>query len=334
MSTPMVSAADSATRLEFRLNAEDWEGLYDQLEVWRADLGDGGPYHEITAESFLPAYVPADADGALLYPGPLVNLVGTTLDLLVGERVLQISFTGTDPFTYSSAASVIVAQSYGLLLAKVLAPGVLRLETVQAGAVALLQVMGGDAAPLLGLSYETPTNTGNGRDPRIPLIAGKTRYVFVDPRGNTAFLYKIRFRDSHQEIVSPFSAPFSSESSTNLDPSALVRGFLKLADYQGRPLRYAEVLINNTFQGMASGDFTVMGTSESKTTDENGYVEFFLVRGAEVSVAVAGTALVRTIIVPTDPEVESFNLFDPTNALPDVFTVKVPDIAFGARRSL
>jgi hypothetical protein len=60
-------------------------------------------------------------------------------------------------------------------------------------------------------------------------------------------------------------------------------------------------------------------------------VEFILPRGQKVTVAVAGTSLVRTITVP---DRESFNLFDPDIADDDVFKVQVPLLVMAERRSL
>jgi hypothetical protein len=59
-----------------------------------------------------------------------------------------------------------------------------------------------------------------------------------------------------------------------------------------------------------------------------------LVRGTKITVAIAGTDIVRDIDVPTDAAVSSFNLLDPTKGTNDAFKVQVPVFEYAARRSL
>jgi len=76
------------------------------------------------------------------------------------------------------------------------------------------------------------------------------------------------------------------------------------------------------------------GTDLVGTTDRDGHVEFMLVRGQSISVAVVGTDLIRTFTVPVDLTVLSFQLLDPTLSSNDVFRVQVPTLVYAERRTL
>ena len=103
----------------------------------------------------------------------------------------------------------------------------------------------------------------------------------------------------------------------------------------GRPLAYREVSVYPADLGELVEDKLVAGGPKENSTDANGHVEFLLVRGAAITVAISGTSIVRDIVVPTDTTVTVFGLLDPSvGPQDDVFVVQRPDIIYAERRSL
>jgi hypothetical protein len=88
-----------------------------------------------------------------------------------------------------------------------------------------------------------------------------------------------------------------------------------------------------TVHSLAIGEMVVDFSDQRLHTDENGYCSLLLLRGVPVSVGIAGTALVRDITPPSDPTVQSFNLFDPSVGTDDAFSVQVPEINIAERQN-
>lgn len=244
------------------------------------------------------------------------------------------SGTAGDPIHYSLAASQIQAQSQGLLRSYVDSSGELVVQTVEPGTGAALRVVGGDTAPLLGLPTQEPDSLVYGHDARVPLIHGQQLYTFIDLQGSAENYYKTRFRNTQTESLSEFSAPFSVKTTIGVSPARLIRGVLDLVDMAGIPLANRQVLIKSNYAGEMVEGMNLAGTSQGKLTDARGHVEFMLVRGVSITVAIHGTNLVRDITVPTDSALVSFNLLDPKIGTDDVFRVQVPELDYAVRRSL
>ncbi len=329
----------SLVRLDIRVDPASWQNTFDVLEVWRSRMTEDGPFDELTAADYAPARVPASGGDRPVFfeSGPLVNLVGLSLDLLVDEvKPLSFVFTGVNPLTFSNAAAQIAFGGQNLLQSWVV-NGRLVLETVRTGVGASLRVVGGDAAPLLRLATEEPLCLATGCAARIPLVPGVERYSFDDPNGREHYTYTTRFRNRGTGVVSALSRPVTHAA--GVDPANVVRGWLRLADTSGRPLGSTRVLVDNAFKGtMAMGQFgepfLVAGGAQAALTNDRGYVEFLLVRGLQLTVSIGGTSLFRDVVVPTDPAVTSFNLMDPTLSTDDLFSVQVPALDYMARRSL
>lgn len=323
-----------ATSLSITVDPLAWEGLFDSLEVWRSRSGDAGPFEPLTGAGWTPARIPASIIG---YPtttsdGPYASISSLELHLLVNERTeVSISFSAPGPLLYSLAATQINAQASGLIHAFVFDNNLV-LETLQPGSGASLRVVGGDAAPLLGLPTTEPESVSSGLDARIPLIHGQNQYAFVDVNGSSDFSYRTRFYNASTGLHSPFGLPFAGRT-IGVSASSLIRGFVRVTDTQGRP-PIQKVLIYNRFGGTQVEGRTIVGGSLEALTDETGYVAFSLVRGSLITVALAGSDLVRDVTVPTDPTLDSFDLLDPTLGKNDVFNVQRPNLDFAVRRSL
>jgi hypothetical protein len=326
-------------QLNLRAQGSDWIGLFDHLEVWRSVLGADGPYTEMTAASWLPPTFPPDLYGQVppspAVVGPQVPIEGLVLNLLLDEETpITITFTGLTSLTFSQAATQITAQGEGLLVAFVWMDGRLVLTSMEPGNKAILHILGGNAAPLLGLPTTSSSTVAYGKDARLELIRGQELYQFIDYHGDPDFWYKTRFRQALTGNVSDFSLPFAASSASIVDTSTLIIGTVDLIDAQGKPVQNREVSLYTRFGGAVAGTDGVIPRDIRQLTDENGHAEFSLVRGLQVTVAVAGTQLVRDITVPTDMSLSSFGLLDPGVGSNDVFVVQVPNVDYVVRRSL
>jgi hypothetical protein len=338
VSLSVEAAQAQSTRLEIAAREQDWLGSFDVLEVWRSRDTQSGPYEELTSDLYRPARIPKNSADppALPVVGHLAYLTGKTLSLLLFEtEQLDITFLGADPLSFSAAASQITSKSAGRLTSYVTDEGVLVIETRTPGTGASLRVLESEAAPILRLSTEEPECLSYGQDARIPLIGGQEVYSFTDQLGSGLYFYKTRFRSTSPQAVSAFSEAFSVGYVTSIDQKYLAYGQLTLIGIDGAPIKGQQVRIYSPFSGIAFEGFNVAGSDVIKRTDEEGFVEFQLVRGQKVSVAIMGTDLVRDIIVPTDPDIKRFNLLDPAvGEGEDIFVVQVPSLIYAERRTL
>lgn len=332
------AASTEIVQLQILVKREDYEDLFDQIEVWRSRTSIRGPYEELTADKWRPARIPKLAGDR---PTPAVTgrsviIAGLTLQLRVGESEdLVVTFTGSNPLTYSECATQITLQGNSKVAAYVDEDGTLVVESTEPGTGAVLRVVGGDAAALLGMPVTEPDNLAYGRDARIPIKVGTESYLFTDVRGSDAYYYKTRFRNRISLGVSEFSQPFSLGQALGISAANIVCGTLDLVGTDGKPLRNREVVVFNRYQGDLVEDKFVAGHGENKLTDSNGHVEFNLVRGSHMTVIISGTDVARNIIVPTDENVVIFSLLAPDVATQDDgFVVQVPDVVYAERRSL
>lgn len=334
MNQPVSLATRQRFELDFFIASTDWQGAFDRLEVWRSRLTAEGPYEALHADTWSSAVLPPGAVSPASGTGPSVFISGLTLELLVGEtQPVVVTFTGTNPLTFAQAATQIAAQSGGLLSSYVFGK-TLVIATVQAGALAVLRVTGGGAAPLLGLASVEPGSLAFGQDARIILKVGQEQYGFVDPNGLSTYFYKIRFFNSTTRLTSAFSAPFQGLQAQGISQTNLVRSFVDLVDLEGNPLVNAEVLVGATLGGVQIEGKSIVGGNVRLLTDSAGHAELLLPRGAAVVVSIPGTTLARDVVVPVDPAVQSINLLSPDVGTDDLFTVQVPKLDYAVRRTL
>lgn len=338
--TSTVVAADEATelvQLHIFVREEDWFGTFDEVEVWRSRTLSTGPYEELTSDTWRCARVPREGgDPVTPQPdGPSVAIVGDELQLKLNEKdELTIIFTGTDPLTYAACAAQIQTQAAGRLRAWVDEDWKLVLETTEPGTGAVLRVLGGDAAPKLELPTSEPSSLAFGQDGRIQLMHDREKYSFNDIRGNSAYYYRTRLRSRLQATFSEFSKPYPANQSLGISGENIVCGQLKLVTLDGKPLRNQLVRVFNRYKTQQVEGFLVAGPGLERLSSMEGKVEFFLVRGSEVTVSIDGTDIVRDIQVPSDQDTKVFNLLDPNLGPDDYFRVRVPDIEYAQRRTL
>lgn len=331
MSSLLLSVEEEhLVRIDVRVDDMEWYAEYDRLEVHRSTLSEGGPYEELTAPTWQRARLPATATEASTSSGPLANVDGLQLLLQVGEtHNVLVVFTG-GPLTHAEAALQIAAAAGPLLYAYVDTNSRLAMQTQALGGIASLRVIGGDAAPLLGLEAGS---VGFGADPRPTLAEGRSVYRVTDYFSKTTYFYKTRFSNTSTGAKSDFSQPFSAKAYVGVNPSNIVRGFVRLVQRNGKPSAKQEVTIYAPVLGQQVDGATISGGKESFLTDSNGLVEVDLIRGMVIDVGIASTSLMRHVTVPTDPRIERFDMLSPDVGTDDVFTVKRIDQSFAERRN-
>lgn len=351
MSTIIISplgevseTSEEVIQLQVVATNEDFVGLFDALELWRSTIGVDGPYAELTAVGPQPARIPKDANDppTPAVTGQSINIDTRIMVLLVNEKTeVPITFAGADPFTFATVAGQITTQGLNLVQSYVDDEGRITVETLEAGLNAQLRVkpgdedLGTDAAERLGLPTTEPSNLAMGKAGRLALIQDQEAYLFTDPHSSRDYFYKTRFRNALSGAVSDFSLPFGVGQSVGVSQDSIVCGRVELVSIDGVPIANQEVRLHVGFNGTLVEGKLVAGTDVNKLSDVNGLVEFNLVRGQRVTVAVIGTDLARDILVPTDLEVKVFNLMDPDVVTgPDHFQVQVPNIITAERRSL
>jgi len=330
MITTLAQESGGFLELHIQVEDADWFGRYDRLEVWRSVLGEAGPYEELSAASFERAYLPADAGQPSGIAGRYLNVDGKFLTLRVNKNyVSTVVFTGPDPRTMQEIAYQIREQA-AHVGSYVDAGGGLVIYGAAYGGISSIEVLAGDAVPILGLEVGS---IAYGKDPRLPLQPG-VQYFFTDYRTEKSYFYKTRFSNRLTNVKSPFSEPFSATQKLGVSPSSVVIGFVKLALPDGRAASSQEVTIYNTFLPQIVEGFTVVGGPKRLVTDDNGYVEFPLVRGIPIDIGVGGTSFVRRVQVPSDPNVLKFDVFDPAYGKDDNFSVQRADLPYADRKTL
>jgi len=295
---------------------------FDQIEVWKSAIGASGPFYELTGEVAGPAVVRTGYDGAQ-------KIAGKDLVISVTGTATTVTFDGPDPVSLSSMAAQVTAKSSGRLTGEV--DGLRALfKTVQTGLQATQEVTGGAAAAALGMLGLQ----AHGNDGRIALVSQQAAYTFVDPHGSQDAYYTFRWSNSDTELTSAFYPAFRPSPTTRPSPEQYCMGYCRLVDPEGIPVANRSVFVGTEVPVRMDGSL-VLGASGWRLTNTNGYVWFTLLRGAELTVAISGTSIVRRITVPIASDVSSFDLLDPAVGTDDdAFKVQVPNLDFVVRRSL
>ena len=323
-------------QLRILLKQTDFEGLFDQVEVWRSRSTFAGPFEEMTSAVPRTARLPKNGKDLPAVPvvGAAINIDGLTLLVRIDEKDdFVVSFS--TPTTLSAAAAEVTAQGRNRFRAYVDEDGKFILETTMVGTGATLRVTGGDAALRLGLSTETPDDFNFGRDARLNLCLGREEYLFTDIKGSKLYYYRTRFRNRTTQATSEFSQAFGVGAILGITPANVVCGYLDLVTGSGSPLSGQQVKVFNPLKGELLEGKLVTGREQVKLTDKNGHVEFNLVRGTRYTIAITGTTIVRDIIAPVDDATKVFPLLgEHVGTQDDIFKVQVPDIVYAGRRSL
>lgn len=333
---PSISTAFEVVTLNITALDEDFVNVFDSIEVWRSRGTEGGPYEELTGNLWRGARIPSAGLDPPEIPetGPTLNVVGLKLEFLLNEKdEVSITFTGSDPLTFSQAAVQIMTQSLGRLRAWVDENVKLIVETAEPGTGATLRILPSDAVSLLGLPTTAPDDFAFGTEARLQLLGGVNSYNFNDKTGARTYFYKTRFRNRFNNTASEFSPTYSALA-VGIDVTSVITGYLDLIALDGTPLVGIEVSLRAPFIGQLIAGKLVAGQDLLKKTDVNGHVEFTLVRGQTYTLAISGTNIAKEIVTPANPAITSFLLVDDSFATQDdYFHARVPQIPTMERRS-
>jgi hypothetical protein len=238
---------------------------------------------------------------------------------------------GSDPVTTVAAVTALILQGSPYLTAYADATGQIVVTTVQQGSAAILECLGGDAAPYLGFESSGPLSLATGRNPRIPLASAVERYSFEDPYSSPTYVYKTRFSSSQTGVTSAFSDPIPGAGVAAVPGELLAVGFVRLINSAGRPLQGQLVTVHHDFLGLTAEEYTVSGAEQRKRTDATGLVEFALLRGLTVHVGIENTNLARKVVVPSNQAVVRFDLLDGAYGEDDLFTVRRQNLPYAIR---
>lgn len=297
-------------------------GLFDKLQIHKSTVGEGGPYLEITSA--------VDAAATILGTGTSsFTLNGLTLLFKVDSGAEQIiTFVTADPIAIDDLVDEVNDLITGAVASE--DTGALRLTSSILGTGSSIEITGGTALAELGFVL---SDRVVGTDARVTLVAGITDYEYDDLDGDPDYYYLTRYYNSGSGAVSSFGPPAKGDVGSVLAPSDLIKATIDLAGIDGKPMAETEVLLYNKYvPPLEVGDYLVMGRELVIETDQTGHAETMLVRGAVVTIAIAGTSLVREITVPMIGT--EFKLNGAIAAADDVFQIQVPDIPAAVRRTL
>jgi hypothetical protein len=103
----------------------------------------------------------------------------------------------------------------------------------------------------------------------------------------------------------------------------------------GSPLRHGTVRVSLMHRPQSFSGTVVFDTDMSFLTDTNGHVEFALVQGIQVEVAVAPLSLRRIITVPSgDAAANPVNLLTLMSGANDLFDIVIPNVPAASKRSM
>lgn len=288
-------------------NNDDLMGLgYTRIEVWQS-LDQGNSYQEITASTPQAAFV--DSFQAQ-----------TTFQM--GGRLLKFVLDGgiENVVTFSSLTQYWTPQQVVDRINEV-TPGVaslntngVRLTSPTVGRASSIEITYSDAGDLgfqVGLTF--------GRANRPPLFPETFVYKFSDVSGSTVARYKWRFSADGSNPITPFSPYVFATGVPLVNTDKLSICSATFVGLDGQPLKTRVVVVADQ-NPTAVGGLVVTNTAPMVLdSDASGFLQFTLVRGTKVRVAIEGTVFVREITVP---DAATFDLLTAMSEAPDPFTVQ------------
>lgn len=300
-------------------NADDLIGLgYTRIEIHQSiDLGNS--YQEVTAPTVQSAILDSlDANTLFQMGGRLLKLkIDGGAEQSIDFSTLLDLWSITQVINRINEVVPSLASANG---AKV------RLTSPTTGRTSSIEITYSDAADLGWSDFPIVY----GKAARIPLVGGTFIYSFPDQAGTGDDRYKWRFSADGVNPISDFSSVVSGQAAPLIGPSNLSVGTAHFYDQSGQPSKTRIlVAIDSVPQNVAS---VFVGKSQALIvdSDDNGFLQVTLIRGAKVRIGIEGTAYVREFVVPNTT---SFDLLSVMATATDPFTVQtVPPLLI--RRSI
>lgn len=289
-------------------NNDSLMGLgYSRVEVWQS-LDDGDTYQELTASSSQAATLTSSA---------------ATTTFQMGGRLLK--------FIISGGSERSVTFDPGLInwtpgqVANRINEIVPSLATVDNEAVVLTAPTTGRASSI-EITYNDADSFGldtgtksYGLDSRPALAPGTLLYTYFDVAGLSTARYKWRFSANGSSPFSEYSAYVLGSAVPLISSGSLSVCSATFIGLDGHPRKTKLVIGLDQNPSSVSGMILTSGQPLVVESDALGFIQFTLVRGATVRVAIEGTYFVREFIVPN---AATFDLITVMAAAPDVFTVQ------------
>lgn len=279
---------------------------FTTIEVWASE--DGNAWSEITGAT------PAPATAVTVAASNTFAIGGLYLDFQVngGDTYYHVSFSETiQDWTPQQVVDAINA----------VLPGT---ASTDGSVVGLSSQTTGRQSSLTIVNYPTAfglsQSTTYGRDGRITLVEGANLYTFYDTSGTDNTRYKWRFSDNGLSPVSKFSQ-YKTGKPAPISNSPLSLATARFISIDGRPVKTTVLVAPETDSKTFSGFTQSSQVTISVESDETGFWQMHLVQGARVRVAIEGTNLIRTFIVPSTA---SFDLLTAMSEVADPFTVQSP----------
>ncbi len=192
-------------------------------------------------------------------------------------------------------------------------------------------------ASSIEVSYSDETDLGwvsgqitFGNAARIPLVLGTLLYEFVDVSGKIDDRYKWRFSANGSNPISDFSPQVSGTLQPLVSQALLSVALARFYSQDGQPKKTRVLIAVDSTPQNIGGVFVGGGQPVTVDSDDLGFFQATLIRGARVKVAIEDSTYVREFVVPN---AASFQLLEVMATATDPFTVQtVPPLLI--RRSL
>ncbi len=300
-------------------NVADLIGLgYSRIEIYQS-IDQGNSYQEITSSTTQAAILESSEANTTFRMG------GKLLKIKVdGEQEQSISFSSLieywTPTQVANRINEVIASLASVDGLKVI------LTSPTTGRSSSIEITYNDALDLGWLSGRQVF----GKAARIALASDTLVYSFTDQAGEIEDRYKWRFSDDGSNPISDFSSVISGHTSPLIDASDLSIGTARFLNTDGHPRKTRILIATDSSPQSLVGMFVSQIQPLVIDSDDNGYLQFTLIRGSKVKVAIEGTAYVREFIVP---DATSFDLLTVMSTATDPFTIQsVPPLL--TRRTL
>lgn len=327
MSTLLISPSQLyVMQLEVRVKADEYEG-FTCIQVHRSVVGAGGPFEEISAPAWSRAVLSEGVNTPYVQAGKDYDVAGLGLTFVVGrQNEIKMSFHGTNPLSAEECAQQIRQATAPLLTAWTTIDGAVAVGTTISGGQSSLSAEG-EAASVLGFR---PGVVAYGADPRLVLRPGRLSYLFKDYFSSPDFWYKTRLCNESTGAVSNFSAAVRSGRVGDVPSEKIAVGYLRCVSSSGKALQNVRAIIHMEPQLSSVAGAVVTGPPITNLTDENGYVEFSLIKGLEVILSVPDMGFVRSVVVP---DADRFDFLSAGIGKNDLFDAKELVIDYAERRN-
>ena len=311
--------------VELTFLIEDVATYYDQgfrrINISRSKDG-GVTYYDITHSCCAqPPQVYGTSSGPWQMDGKhlTADLSGETYD---------VDFVGAGDWDISRIDGWLRAHS--VFTAEVGVDGKIILSTVSGDEHSWINVAPCSAATAWGL---TTLVSYYGVSAGLTLYKDVINYTFYDYTGAAGDMYRYRLETEADEF-SRWSDVITASPTSLISLDKMCLCSLQLLNSDGSPVVGTQVVLSNywsLYDVSPTDDVTALSFVRELTTDADGKVSVYLLRGMTVDVAIQGSSVVRRVVIPDE---DTADLLDPSIAVtPDQLAVSDSSIPAAVRHS-